>query len=252
MRKTGFALLAGLLVLSIAAVGFAAEPAGKSPAKKAEPPSWKTSSLVEKTATVEAVDQSTRMVTLKGPEGNSVTFKASAEVRNLAQVKVGDLVKLAYYESLAVRVLKKDEAFPAAGESAAMARAKPGEKPAGVVGAETSCQRHDHGDRQEGEDRDPEGGGRKVRHGDPEEPEEPRQGEGGGPPGDHVHGGGRGEGREGGKEEVGPASAGSRPDPRTSESHIAEARTTGPRLCPFRHPFPTGRNADPLAARDMD
>ena len=138
MRKTGFALLAGLLVLSIAAAGFAAEPAGKSPAKKAEPPSWKTSSLVEKTATVEAVDQSTRMVTLKGPEGNSVTFKASAEVRNLAQVKVGDQVKLAYYESLAVRVLKKDEAFPAAGESAAMARAKPGEKPAGVVGAETS------------------------------------------------------------------------------------------------------------------
>ena len=138
MRKTGFALLAGLLVLSIAAAGFAAEPAGKSPAKKAEPPSWKTSSLVEKTATVEAVDQSTRMVTLKGPEGNSVTFKASEEVRNLAQVKVGDEVKLAYYESLAVRVLKKEEAFPAAGESAAMVRAKPGEKPGGVVGAETS------------------------------------------------------------------------------------------------------------------
>ena len=138
MRKTGFSLLAGLLVLSIAAVGFAAEPAGKSPAKKAEPPSWKTSSLVEKTATVEAVNQSTRMVTLKGPEGNSVTFKASEEVRNLAQVKVGDEVKLAYYESLAVRVLKKEEAFPAASESAAMVRAKPGEKPAGVVGAETS------------------------------------------------------------------------------------------------------------------
>ena len=78
------------------------------------------------------------MVTLKGPKGNSVTFKASDEVRNLAQVKVGDVVKFAYYESLAVRVLKKDEAFPAAGESAAMARAKPGEKPAGVVGTETS------------------------------------------------------------------------------------------------------------------
>ena len=137
MRKTGFALLAGLLVLSIAVVGFAAEPAGTSPAKKAEPPSWKTSSAVEETATVEAVDQTTRMVTLKGPKGNSVTFKASDEVRNLAQVKVGDEVKFAYYESLAVRVLKKDEAFPAAGESAAMARAKPGEKPAGVVGSET-------------------------------------------------------------------------------------------------------------------
>lgn len=138
MRKTGFALLAGLLVLSIAGGGWAAEQAAKSPAKSAEPPSWKTSSLIEKTATVEAVDPSTRMVTLKGPEGNSVTFKASEEVRNLAQVKVGDQVKLAYYESIAVRVLKKGEAFPVSGESAAMSRAKPGEKPAGVVGSQTS------------------------------------------------------------------------------------------------------------------
>ncbi len=134
MKRTGFALLAGLLVLSIAAGGWAAE----KPAKKAEPPSWKTSSLIEETATVEAVDQSTRMVTLKGPEGKSVTFKAGPDVRNLAQVHVGDQVKFAYYESLAVRVLKKDEAFPKAGESAGMARAKQGDKPAGVVGAETS------------------------------------------------------------------------------------------------------------------
>jgi len=138
MKRIIICVLAGLLVLPIAAVGFAAEPAGKAPAKKAEPPSWKTSSVVEETATVEAVDQSTRMVTLKGAKGNSVTFKASDEVKNLAQVKVGDEVKFAYYESLAVRVLKKDEAFPAAGESAAMARAKPGEKPAGVVGTETN------------------------------------------------------------------------------------------------------------------
>jgi hypothetical protein len=145
MRKTLFALLAGLLVLSVASVGFTAEHAAKAPAKKAEAPakkaeapSWKTSSLVEETATVEAVDQKTRMVTLKGPKGNSVTFKASDDVRNLAQVHVGDQVKFAYYESLAVRVLKKGEAFPTAGESAGVARAKQGEKPAGVVGAETS------------------------------------------------------------------------------------------------------------------
>jgi hypothetical protein len=137
MRKTGFALFFGLLVLSIAAGGWAAEPAGKS-AAKAEPPSWKTSSLAEETATVEAVDQSTRMVTLKGPKGNSVTFKASDEVRNLPQVKVGDEVKFSYYESVAVRVLKKGEAFPASGESTAMSRAKAGEKPGGVVGREVN------------------------------------------------------------------------------------------------------------------
>jgi hypothetical protein len=136
MKRIIICVLAGMLLLPIATGGWAAEPAGKSPAKEAEPPSWKTSSLIEETATVEAIDPSTRMVTLKGPKGNSVTFKAGEEVRNLAQVKVGDEVKFAYYESLAVRVLKTGEAFPTAGESAAMARAKKGEKPAGVVGKE--------------------------------------------------------------------------------------------------------------------
>ena len=137
MRRTGIALLAGLFVLSIAAGGCATTPTGKS-AGTGEPPSWQTSSVVEETATVMAVNQSTRMVTLKGPEGNTVTFKASDEVKNLAQVQVGDEVKFAYYESVAVRVLKAGEAFPAAGESTAMSRAKPGEKPAGVVGTETT------------------------------------------------------------------------------------------------------------------
>ena len=137
MRRTGFALLAGLFVLSIAAGGCATAPAGKS-AGTAEPASWETAAMVEETATVMAVNQSTRMVTLKGPEGNSVTFKASDEVRNLAQVQVGDEVKFGYYESLAVRVLKEGEAFPAAGENALMSRAKPGEKPGGVIGTETS------------------------------------------------------------------------------------------------------------------
>ena len=137
MRRTGFALLAGLFVLSIAAGGCATAPAGKS-AGTAEPASWETAAMVEETATVMAVNQSTRMVTLKGPEGNSITFKASEEVRNLAQVQVGDEVKFRYTESLAVRVLKEGEAFPAAGDSPVMSRAKPGEMPAGVMGTKTT------------------------------------------------------------------------------------------------------------------
>ena len=133
MKRLMIGVLAGMLLLPMATGGWAAD------AKKAEPPSWKTSSLVEETATVEAIDQSTRMVTLKGPKGNSITFKAGDQVRNLAQVKVGDDVKFAYYESLSVLVLKKGEAFPTAGESAAMARANKGEMPAGVVGKETTA-----------------------------------------------------------------------------------------------------------------
>ena len=136
MRRTGFALLAGLFVLSIAAGARAAEPAVKA-AGTEESPYWQTATKVEKTATVVAVDQLTRMITLKGAEGNSVTFKASDEVKNLFQVNVGDEVKFGYYESLSVQVLKKGEAFPKEGDRAVMSRAKPGEKPGGIKGTET-------------------------------------------------------------------------------------------------------------------
>ena len=136
MRKTGITLLAGLFVLSIVAGGWAAEPAVKS-AGTEEPPYWQTATTVEKTATVEAVDHLTRMVTLKGSEGNSVTFKASDEVKNLIRINVGDVVKFKYYESYSARVLKKGEAFPKAGESAVMSRAKKG-MPGGIKGTETT------------------------------------------------------------------------------------------------------------------
>jgi Cu/Ag efflux protein CusF len=136
MKKNGFAWVVGLFALSLAAGGCATTPAGKTDGT-GEALSWQTATVVEEKATVEAIDQSTRMVTLKGSKGDSVTFRASDEVKNLAQVKVGDTVKFAYYESVAVRVLKEGEPFPPTGESTAMVRAKPGEKPAGAVGKET-------------------------------------------------------------------------------------------------------------------
>ena len=125
--------------------------------------------------------------------------------RNLAQVKVGDAVKFAYYESLAVRVLKKGEAFPTAGESAAMARAKPGEKPAGVVGTETSVNATITAIDKKAKTATLKGEDGKSVTVTPRHPEKLDEGQGGGPPGDHVHGSDRSEGREGGKEEIAPA-----------------------------------------------
>jgi hypothetical protein len=43
-------------------------------------------------ATVEAINPTTREVTLKGPEGKVVTVTADSRVRNLANVHVGDKV----------------------------------------------------------------------------------------------------------------------------------------------------------------
>jgi hypothetical protein len=77
------------------------------------------------------------MVTLRGEGGNTLTFKASEEVRNLDQVKVGDRVAVDYLESVAIRVLPPGEAVNDV--RSASDRAEPGEKPGGMVAHHTTA-----------------------------------------------------------------------------------------------------------------
>ena len=56
---------------------------------------------------------------------------------NLPQVKVGDLVTVKYYESLAVEVIKPGTAA-GAGQSSAIVRAKPGEMPGGMAARQST------------------------------------------------------------------------------------------------------------------
>ncbi len=87
--------------------------------------------LVTVTATVEAIDQATRAVTLKAPSGKPISFTAGPEVKNLAQVKVGDSVVVKYYESLVFELQKPGAAKGVADAEKTTAQAKPGEKPSG-------------------------------------------------------------------------------------------------------------------------
>lgn len=87
------------------------------------------SDAVRVTATVEAIDQKTRKVTLLKPDGQRSTFTAGPEVRNLAQVKKGDQVVATYLESVAVRLRKPGEATPGVSVAEESTRARPGEKP---------------------------------------------------------------------------------------------------------------------------
>lgn len=87
------------------------------------------SSLTTVTAKVEAVDLEKRLVTVRGPKGNAVEIEAGPEVRNLAQVKVGDMVVVKYQESIAFD-LKKEAGAPEAAAAGLVARSEPGEKPA--------------------------------------------------------------------------------------------------------------------------
>ena len=57
--------------------------------------------LVSITATIEALDQDTRVATLKGPLGNLVTFTVDPRVERLKEFSVGDAVTADYFVSVA-------------------------------------------------------------------------------------------------------------------------------------------------------
>jgi len=92
------------------------------------------SNLTTATAEVTAVDLEKRLVTVRRPNGKTSTIRCGEGVRNLAQVKVGDQVTVAYHESLAFEVRKPGETPPGTTVTGAAARAKEGEQPAGAVG----------------------------------------------------------------------------------------------------------------------
>ena len=61
------------------------------------------------TATVEAVDHSTRTVTLKLPDGTYETIVAPASVQRFDAIKVGDTLNATYYDNIVVRVKRPGE-----------------------------------------------------------------------------------------------------------------------------------------------
>ena len=89
---------------------------------------------VKVTATITAIDNATREVTLKGPQGKEVTIVAGPEVKNLAQMKVGDQVMAEYVEALTVKLKKGGGKVVGMTEQTRTAAAKPGDRPAGAAG----------------------------------------------------------------------------------------------------------------------
>jgi len=103
-----------------------------------EPPKPVTIENTEEvSATVEAIDVNTRMISLHGTDGARVTVEATPAVRNLSQVKVGDRVVARYYQALAAELRRRGDG---SGETeapiveAGSARAPNGDRPAGAVG----------------------------------------------------------------------------------------------------------------------
>jgi hypothetical protein len=88
-------LIASVLAVALPAAGALAAAADQSAQRE---------SVIETSATVESVDQQTREVLLRAPDGRTLAVMAGPEVRNLSELKAGDTVQVTYYESVAARL----------------------------------------------------------------------------------------------------------------------------------------------------
>lgn len=99
----------------------------------AEPEVRIDGSLETVSAEVVAVDMATRMVTLKSTDGELVEILAGPEVRNLAQVQVGDIVDMEHSQVLVTELVKSSDGMLQRIETVETERAALGDKPAGAV-----------------------------------------------------------------------------------------------------------------------
>jgi hypothetical protein len=74
------------------------------------------------TATIEAIDQTNRIVTMKGPKGNSIDVKAPEQMEGFRSLKVGDEVTATYFEATAIHVRKPGDPAPTTGPTSTTKR----------------------------------------------------------------------------------------------------------------------------------
>jgi hypothetical protein len=86
------------------------------------------------TVTVEAIEQSTRTMTVKDDKGIYETIQAPPEMKRFSELKVGDRITARYYENVVVRLKKPGEAAVDV-DSAALTRGE-GQRPAGTAAAQ--------------------------------------------------------------------------------------------------------------------
>ncbi len=132
MKTTKRVLTASAIGL-VAAVGLGAcsgDKAAKEPHMRATeaPPTVIEKNLTRMTAMVEAIDPAKRTVTLRGSQGQTVPIKVSPDV-DLSKVKKGDLVDIAFYDSVAVNVVAPGDAVPGVTGASDVARSQPDQMP---------------------------------------------------------------------------------------------------------------------------
>jgi DNA helicase TIP49 (TBP-interacting protein) len=104
-----------------------------APTAQRDLPSMTMGANTKVTATVEAINHATREVALRSPDGSLEIIVAGEEVRNLAQVEVGDVVKIEYSVGLMLALQPVSGGIRERREKVEEERAELGQKPAGAV-----------------------------------------------------------------------------------------------------------------------
>ena len=135
--KSAVMMAGGILILgAVAGCSSTKAPTVREPVAATkttnESDTVKREEAVSVEATVVKINQKTREVTLRGHDGQETTFHVDESVKNLPQVRKGDVVTATYYRAIAARVRKPGEANPGIITGSGLETAHPGEKPAGV------------------------------------------------------------------------------------------------------------------------
>jgi Cu/Ag efflux protein CusF len=104
-------------------------PIGVQAQAAADMPAAAVATSIQGVSTIEKIDAKTREVTLKREDGSLVTIVAGEEVRNFAQMKVGDIVEVEIIDALALALEPAHTQVRERVDSYGEQRAKPGEKP---------------------------------------------------------------------------------------------------------------------------
>lgn len=120
LKRTLCAVIASGLFVALTGTAWAADTALPKPIVVKDKVTIK--------ATVEAIDVTNRLVTLKGPKGNVVTLSVDEDVTRFDQMKVGDTVTAEYFESVAYEIEAPGATTPTgtAVAAAPLAGSKPG------------------------------------------------------------------------------------------------------------------------------
>lgn len=132
LTTTALTLSLALIAATSATTTLAQQP----PAPKAgaavvsEPGKAGAVRAVEISAKVIGVDKATRTLTLKGPKGDVFDVVASDDVKNFAQIRLGDSVVARYVEALTLELRKTKGAAGSVTMTEDAVKAQPGERPA--------------------------------------------------------------------------------------------------------------------------